>query len=79
LDEGIRNLEPVELRPDYDDAMAYLNLMHRGRADLDCDDPAGRQQDLRTADEWVDKTLAVQKAKVRIGNRRPAPTEPNPQ
>jgi tetratricopeptide (TPR) repeat protein len=80
LDDGIRNLErAIELRPDYDDAMAYLNLMYRERADLECDDPAGRQQDLRTADEWVDKTLAVKKAKARIGNRQPAPTEPNRQ
>jgi len=80
LDDGMGNLErAIELRPDYDDAMAYLNLMYRERADLDCDDPAGRQQDLRAAAAWVDKTLAVKKAKARIGNRQSAPTEPNPQ
>ncbi|MGC2450465.1 MAG: hypothetical protein WA477_22635, partial [Candidatus Sulfotelmatobacter sp.] len=55
----------IELRPDYDDAMAYMNLMYRERADLECDDLVARANDLRTADEWVDKTLAVKKAKAR--------------
>ncbi len=64
IQEGIDNLnKALQLRPDYDDAMAYMNLMYRERADVDCDDPAGRAQDLKTADEWVDKTLAVKKAK----------------
>ena len=80
IEDGIRNFErAVELRPDYDDALAYLNLMYRERADLDCDDPAGRRRDLETADQWVDKTLAVKKAKARIGSPPPAPTEPNRQ
>jgi tetratricopeptide (TPR) repeat protein len=53
----------LELRPDYDDAMAYMNLMYRESADLQCDNPAGRAADLKTADEWVDKTMATKKAK----------------
>lgn len=64
IEDGIASLNrAIELRPDYDDAMAYMNLLYRERADLECDDPAARAQDLRTADEWVDKTLAVKKAK----------------
>ena len=43
--------------------MAYLNLMYRERADVQCDDPAARAADLKTADEWVDKTMATKKAK----------------
>ena len=43
--------------------MAYLNLMYRERADIQCDDPAARAADLKTADEWVDKTMAVKKQK----------------
>src|SRR5262252_7174839 len=53
----------IDLRPDYDDAMAYLNLMYRERADLECDNPDARKADLKTADDWVDKTLATKKAK----------------
>jgi tetratricopeptide (TPR) repeat protein len=64
IQEGIDNLnKALQLRPDYDDAMAYMNLMYRERADVQCDDPAGRAADLKKADEWVDKTLAVKKAK----------------
>ncbi len=64
VDEGMQMLnKAIELRPDYDDAMAYLNLMWREKADIECGDPAARTQDLKTADEWVDKTLAVKKAK----------------
>jgi len=64
IQEGIDNLKKaLDLRPDYDDAMAYMNLMYRDRADVTCDNPAARAADLKTADEWVDKTLAVKKAK----------------
>jgi hypothetical protein len=41
VQEGIDNLnKALQLRPDYDDAMAYMNLMYRERADIQCDDPA---------------------------------------
>lgn len=64
ITEGIDSLnKAIQLRPDYDDAMAYLNLMYREKADVECDDLATRQEDLKTADGWVDKTLATKKAK----------------
>ncbi|MGA9526948.1 MAG: tetratricopeptide repeat protein [Terriglobales bacterium] len=64
VQEGIDNLnKALQLRPDYDDAMAYMNLMYRERADIQCTDPAARAADLKTADEWVDKTMATKKAK----------------
>lgn len=63
VEEGITALKKaLELRPNYDDAMAYMNLMYRERADYECDDPKARQDDLKTADEWVDKTMATKKA-----------------
>src|SRR5580700_3584424 len=64
VQEGIDNLnKAIQLRPDYDDAMAYLNLMYRERADVECDDLNARQEDLKTADHWVDQTLITKKAK----------------
>jgi tetratricopeptide (TPR) repeat protein len=64
IEEGIASLnKAIELRPDYDDAMAYLNLMYREKADVECDDLAARAEDLKTADQWVDKIMAVKKAK----------------
>jgi len=64
VEEGIANLnKALQLRPDYDDAMAYMNLMYRERADIQCDDKEALAADLKTADEWVDKTMATKKAK----------------
>jgi len=63
--DGISMLDQaLKLRPDYDDAMAYMNLMYREKADLECDDAAANAADLKTADEWVDKTMATKKAKL---------------
>ncbi len=64
IQDGIDNLtKALAIRPDYDDAMAYMNLMYRERADVECEDPAARADDLKKADEWVDKTMATKKAK----------------
>ncbi|HVP51002.1 MAG TPA: tetratricopeptide repeat protein [Terriglobales bacterium] len=64
VNEGLQNLKKaLELRPDYDDAMAYTNLLYREKADLECGNPDARMADLKTADEWVDKTMATKKAK----------------
>jgi tetratricopeptide (TPR) repeat protein len=64
IQDGIDVLnKALQLRPDYDDAMAYMNLMYREKADIECDDPAARAADLKTADDWVDKTMATKKAK----------------
>jgi tetratricopeptide (TPR) repeat protein len=64
IQEGIDSLnKAIQLRPDYDDAMAYMNLMYRERADVECDDEAARAEDLKAADHWVDETMRVKKAK----------------
>ena len=64
VDEGIENSKLVlEFQPDHDDAMAYLNLLYREKADYECDDPAAREADLKAADYWVDETLRVKKIK----------------
>jgi len=78
--EGIDSLnKAIQLRPDYDDAMAYLNLMFREKADLECDDPALREEDLMTADQWVDKTMATKKAKAKKADRNTQTAPTNPQ
>ena len=64
INDGIENLKKaLELRQDYDDAMAYMNLLYREKADLECENPEARQADLKTADEFVAKTMATKKAK----------------
>lgn len=62
IQEGIDSLnKAISLRPEYDDAMAYMNLMYREKADVECDDEAARAEDLKTADHWVDETLKAKK------------------
>jgi tetratricopeptide (TPR) repeat protein len=64
VQDGIDGLnKALQLRPDYDDAMAYMNRLYREKADVECDDPAARAADLKSADDWVDKTMATKKAK----------------
>ena len=61
VEEGIRDLEKViELKPDDFDAMAYLNLLYRQKADLEVAEDA-RQNDLRIADGWVNKAVAIRR------------------
>jgi tetratricopeptide (TPR) repeat protein len=71
VDEGVQMLEKaIGLRKDYDDAMAYLNLLYRERADLHCDDPDARKADLKLADEMVEKTMATKKMKAEKANEQ---------
>jgi tetratricopeptide (TPR) repeat protein len=64
IQEGIDSLDKaIKLREDYDDAMAYMNLMYRERADVECDDEAARAADLKTADSWVDKAMQAKQAR----------------
>lgn len=64
VQEGIDDLnKAVQIQSDYDDAMAYLNLLYREKADIECGDPEARKQDLATADDWVKKTMDTKKAK----------------
>jgi TonB family protein len=85
VEEGIADLsKAIKLRPGFDAAMAYLNLLYRERADYQCDDAAARAADLKSADEWIDKTFATQKASAgnpsNVGTQLlfPAPPAPPP-
>ena len=71
MDEGIKALQQaVNLRPGYDDAMSYLSLLYRRKADLDCGDDAGRKQDMAMFDQWRDKTMATRKANAEKKNQQ---------
>ncbi len=63
VEEGMAALKKaIELDPEYEDAMAYLNLLYRERADL-ADTAEAYKQDTTEADGWVEKTLATKKLK----------------
>jgi tetratricopeptide (TPR) repeat protein len=64
VNDGLAMLtKAVSLREDYDDAMAYLNLLYRLRADVDCGNKDAHAADLKKADEWSDMALAARKKK----------------
>ncbi len=61
LDDGIKaEQKALDIDPDYENAMAYMNLLIRYRADL-LDTPEEYKKAVETADDWVQKTLATQK------------------
>jgi Tfp pilus assembly protein PilF len=63
IDEGLKNLdEALKVDPKYDDAMAYENLLIRERADL-ADSKEEYEQQVKIANDWVDKAMAVKKEK----------------
>ncbi len=63
IDEGLEALEKaIEIDPDYDDAMAYVNLLYRERADFSETD-AQYDDYLAQADEWVQSALDTRKRK----------------
>jgi len=66
IDDGVANLQKaIGLRPDYDDAMAYLNLLYRQKADTESTS-AARDDDLKQADDLVDKVKAIKQKKANI-------------
>jgi TonB family protein len=68
LESGMGALyKALEINPQYDDAMAYMNLLIRERADLR-ETAWEWRRDVALADEWVMKALATKKAKAEQRN-----------
>ena len=62
VEEGMKYLQmALENRPNYDNAMAYLNLMYRSKANIDYGHPEDVKNDLAEADKWVAKALSTRK------------------
>jgi tetratricopeptide (TPR) repeat protein len=63
LDEALKNLQKaLDLDKESDDAMAYVNLLYRERADL-ADSAAEYKRDVDLADEYIQKALDTRKIK----------------
>ena len=59
IDEGITDLQKaISIKPDYDDAMAYLNLLYRRKADM-VESKEEREALLKQADDLVDKVKEI--------------------
>ncbi len=72
IEEGFQNLnKAVQLKPDYEDALAYLNLMYREKADCE-DTTEARAADNKKADEIIQRVLDLKKKKAEGGTATPA-------
>jgi tetratricopeptide (TPR) repeat protein len=59
VDEGISSLQKaISLKPDYDDAMAYLNLLYRRKADM-VQSKEEREALLKQAEDLVEKVKEI--------------------
>jgi tetratricopeptide (TPR) repeat protein len=72
IDEGVKNLQKaLDIDPESDDAMAYMNLLIRERADL-ADDKDGYKKQVDEADSWLQKALDTKKAKQEKAEKKTA-------
>lgn len=63
VDEGMNSLkQAIELKPDYEDAMTYLNLLYRRKADM-ADSSEEREQFSNQADELLDHVKEIKTKK----------------
>jgi len=70
--EGLDYLnQAVKDQPNYDDAMAYLNLIYRRKADVDFGHAAEVKEDLAQADKWRTDAMGTRKANEEKKNAGP--------
>ncbi len=61
IDEGIKALQKdLQMKPNDSDAMAYMNLLLRQKADIE-ESASAREADLKAANDWVQKALEARK------------------
>ncbi|MDR3740917.1 MAG: tetratricopeptide repeat protein [Terracidiphilus sp.] len=54
--------QAVNNKPNYDDAMQYLNLVYRNKADMDFGNASAVTADLAAAEDWTHKAMGTRKA-----------------
>ena len=69
IEDGMSSLETaIKIDPDYDDAMAYLNLLYRERADISETKEEYEEYNAK-ADDWVQQALDTKKRKAEEGTK----------
>jgi len=72
VDESLKFLnQAVTNRANYEEAMTYLNLDYRAKANVDYGDTAAVKADLATAQEWTSKAMSTRKANEEKKNAGP--------
>jgi hypothetical protein len=63
VEEGLNYLnQAIANRANYDDAMQYMNLIYRNKADIDYGNAEAVKQDIASAEEWTSKAMGTRKA-----------------
>ena len=72
VEEGLQYLnQAVANRANYDDAMAYLNLIYRRKADVDYRQSSGGEGRSGAAEDWRTKAMGTRKANEEKKNKGP--------
>jgi translation initiation factor 2B subunit (eIF-2B alpha/beta/delta family) len=72
VDDGITSLKKaIELNPNYEDAMTYLNLLYRRKADM-VESTAERDSYTKQADDLLDKVKEIKQKKAEEAEKAPA-------
>jgi tetratricopeptide (TPR) repeat protein len=62
IDSGIAMLnKAISLRQDYIDAMTYMDVLYRSRAELECGSKKNFKADIKQSNEWADRAAAARK------------------
>lgn len=70
--EGLQYLnQAIADRANYDDAMTYLNLMYRRKADVDYANPSDVKADVAAAKDWTAKAMGTRKENEEKKNKGP--------
>ncbi|HEY4979654.1 MAG TPA: hypothetical protein VII25_10845, partial [Candidatus Acidoferrum sp.] len=71
VDDGIASLKSAtEHKADYDDAMTYLNLLYRRKADM-VDSTAERDSYTKQADDLLDKVKEIKQKRAEEAEKAP--------
>jgi hypothetical protein len=63
VEEGLQYLtQAINNRANYDDAMQYLNLIYRNKADVDYGNNAAVEADVAAAKDWTSKAMGTRKS-----------------
>jgi tetratricopeptide (TPR) repeat protein len=63
INDGLSQLQQaININHTYEDAMQYMNLMYRRKANIECGNDDARKADIAQADQWVQKAMGARKA-----------------
>jgi len=79
VEDGLQSLnKAVELKPDYFEAITYINLLYREKAKMETD-PAKKQEYLDTANKYLQQALEMRKAAQEKAKAEAAGGAPTPE